>query len=85
MTLKNGTGNQDLKATQRECVGQAIEALIEGVLGPTHAWSCEADASLKEYKLTEPPEPRKWCRFIPPRLVSCSVWLTNEPNHYRGH
>lgn len=64
--LSNGQGNQPLKEKQRECVGQAIEALIEAALGPSHGWSCEADASLKEWALTEPPEPRKWCMFILP-------------------
>ncbi|KAK4136085.1 hypothetical protein BT67DRAFT_432870 [Trichocladium antarcticum] len=76
LTLGNGTGKQNLKAKQRKCVGQAIEALIEGVLGPTHAWSCEADASLKEYKLTEPPEPRKWwgIEIISPPMSAGRKW-----------
>ncbi|KAH6845625.1 hypothetical protein B0I37DRAFT_417148 [Chaetomium sp. MPI-CAGE-AT-0009] len=75
-TLSNGTGNQDDKMKQRKCVGQAIEALIEGVLGPSHGWSCEPDASLKEYKLTEPPEPRKWwgIEIISPPMSAARQW-----------
>ncbi len=68
--LSNLRGNQDEKDLQRKCVGQAIEALIERVLGPTHGWKCEPDASLKEYYLTEPPHPRKWCMSMLPTSLS---------------
>ncbi|KAK3299453.1 putative amidoligase enzyme-domain-containing protein [Chaetomium fimeti] len=75
-TLSNGTGNQLQKEKQRECVGQAIEALIETALGPSHGWSCEADASLKEYKLTQPPEPLKWwgIEIISPPMSAGRQW-----------
>ncbi|EAQ90457.1 predicted protein [Chaetomium globosum CBS 148.51] len=74
--LSNEKGNQPLKDKQRECVGQAIEALIEGALGPNHHWKCEPDASLKEWALTEPPEPRKWwgIEIISPPMSAARQW-----------
>lgn len=82
--LSNERGNQPLKDKQRECVGQAIEALIEGALGPTHGWKCVPDASLKEWALTEPPETRKWCMFILATSLISHISRTNC-NHRRGN
>lgn len=60
-TLPNNDRDVHAKQAQRECVGAAIKAIIDAALGPNNGWKCESDASLKEYKLTEPPNLRKWC------------------------
>lgn len=62
--LKNGTGNVEGKAFQRKHVGNAIQSIIDTALGANNGWHCEADASLKEYQLEAPPDPRKWCTFL---------------------
>jgi hypothetical protein len=68
--LENGTGRIEEKDHQRKCVGGAIKAIIERELGPSHGWSCEADASLKEWGLTVPPDTRKWCTYIASLFLS---------------
>lgn len=63
--LQNGQGNVERKAKQRECVGKAVREIIDVTLGTGHGWTCESDASLKEWALTEPPDVRKWCMYCP--------------------
>jgi hypothetical protein len=60
-TLENGQGELSRKEAQRTRVGHAIKGIIDATLGPGNGWSCESDASLKEWQLTHPPDPRKWC------------------------
>ena len=59
--LENGQGELARKEQQRTRVGHAIKGIIDATLGPNNGWSCESDASLKEWQLTHPPDPRKWC------------------------
>ncbi|KAH6611777.1 hypothetical protein B0J18DRAFT_375665 [Chaetomium sp. MPI-SDFR-AT-0129] len=74
--LENGTGNLDRKEKQRRCVGKAILEILDQTLGPNHRWSCESDASLKEYTLTHPPDTRKWwgIEIISPPFPADSEW-----------
>ncbi|KAK3293421.1 uncharacterized protein B0H64DRAFT_444677 [Chaetomium fimeti] len=77
--LSNAEGNRDhrdKKEKQREYVGQAIMEILDKTLDRKHGWTCTADASLKEYKLELPPDPRKWwgIEIISPPLSSSSDW-----------
>ncbi|KAK3300717.1 putative amidoligase enzyme-domain-containing protein [Chaetomium fimeti] len=74
--LENGQGNLERKAKQRECVGQAIREIIDITLGDNHGWTCESDASLKEWALTAPPNPRKWwgIEIISPPMSVTKHW-----------
>ncbi|KAK4144861.1 putative amidoligase enzyme-domain-containing protein [Dichotomopilus funicola] len=74
--LKNGTGNVEGKAFQRKHVGNAIQSIIDTALGSGNGWHCEADASLKEYQLEAPPDPRKWwgIEIISPPLSVATEW-----------
>ena len=74
-SLENGQGEQERKEEQRGRVGRAIMAIIDRTLGPDSGWSCESDASLKEWQLTQPPDPRKWCRFLCYFLVQAAMIL----------
>ncbi|EAQ86558.1 predicted protein [Chaetomium globosum CBS 148.51] len=77
-TLPNNSRDLGAKQDQRECVGAAIKAIIDAALGPRNGWKCESDASLKEYKLTEPPHLRKWwgIEIISPPMSSNKQWQT---------
>ena len=78
-SLENGQGDQTRKEEQRSRVGRAIMAIIDATLGPDSGWSCEDDASLKEWQLTQPPDPRKWCTFLCsflPRTSCITLMLT---------
>ncbi|KAH6650407.1 putative amidoligase enzyme-domain-containing protein [Chaetomium tenue] len=74
--LQNGQGNLEKKAKQRECVGKAVREIIDVTLGANHGWTCESDASLKEWALTEPPDVRKWwgIEIISPPMSVTKHW-----------
>ncbi|EAQ92958.1 predicted protein [Chaetomium globosum CBS 148.51] len=74
--LQNGQGNLERKAKQRECVGKAVREIIDVTLGTGHGWTCESDASLKEWALTEPPDVRKWwgIEIISPPMSVTKHW-----------
>jgi hypothetical protein len=69
-TLLNNSTNLEAKQAQRQCVGGFIKYIIDAALGPDNGWKCESDASLKEYKLTEPNDVRRWCTSSWPPTVS---------------
>jgi hypothetical protein len=57
------------QAQQRKNVKMNLSALISEALGPDSGWKCVGDASLKEWQLDQPPEPRSWCKS--PSLSLC--------------
>ena len=87
--LSNGTGHVEEKAKQRDCVGKAVREIIDVTLGAKHGWTCESDASLKEWLLKEPDELRKWCMYR--RYLQVSEWYPGEnpdvltARDYRGN
>ena len=90
LDLSNGRGSPEKKEMQRKCVGMAIMAQIELVLGPTHGWKCEPDASLKEYELKKPeaygpPDRGKWCMSILPTFGCCLAEYASRTNQYNRH
>ncbi|KAH6848357.1 putative amidoligase enzyme-domain-containing protein [Chaetomium sp. MPI-CAGE-AT-0009] len=76
--LENVKGDQDKKEKQRKYVGKVITAIFDQTLGEKHGWTCVPDASLKEYYLTEPRDPRKWwgIEIVSPPLSAGSEWQT---------
>ncbi|KAK4240562.1 putative amidoligase enzyme-domain-containing protein [Achaetomium macrosporum] len=64
------------KKEQRERVGRAVEALIDGALGARNGWHCESDASLKEWQLTDPEDREKWwgIEIISPPTSVATNW-----------
>jgi hypothetical protein len=50
------------QARQRNHVKSALTALITDALGRRAGWKVVGDASLQEWKLTAPPDPRRWCK-----------------------
>ncbi len=50
---------------QRNCVKAALTSCINDALGHNSGWKVVGDASLKEHKLTVPPDARHWCKTPP--------------------
>jgi hypothetical protein len=63
--LKNdyGTDKQRAAIFQRREVCRAVQETIDAMLGQDNGWHCEAEPTMKERKLTLPPDPRKWCTY----------------------
>ena len=53
------------QAQQRVCVKKALRALIRDALGRKAGWKVVGDASLQEFKLTQPPDSEHWCNSSP--------------------
>jgi hypothetical protein len=49
--------------SHRRAVGKAVENCIDNMLGHGNGWRCEAEQGLREWELTVPSDPRKWCMY----------------------
>jgi hypothetical protein len=79
----NGYGPR--QARQRQCVKMALTALIKDALGARSGWKCVGDASLKEWRLKDAPDPKHWCtslfRFVSQGLTGGR----GRRNHLAAH
>ncbi len=60
------------QAIQRNYVKAALSALISQSLGNNSGWKVVSDASLTEWKLSVPPDARRWCQSPPSQFHAVS-------------